>query len=314
MLPSLDSDVLFAADGGLETTMIFDEGIALPEFAAFVLLDDEAGVGALRRYYRGYVEIARRHGFGFTLDTPTWRASRDWGERLGYPPERLAEVNRRAVALAEEVRAEEQGPQTPIAICGTLGPRGDAYDASTEMNADEAEAYHSEQIRTFADTAAEMVSAYTLPYASEAVGMVRAATAAAIPITISFTVETDGRLPSGQPLGEAIEEVDAQTGGAARYFMVNCAHPTHFAAAVEAGGPWIERLGGVRCNASRRSHAELDETEALDRGDPEELGSLYKELKPNLPAVRVLGGCCGTGMPHIAAICDRWLEDAPAAG
>lgn len=314
MLPSLDSDLLFAADGGLETTMIFDEGIELPEFAAFVLLEDEAGVEALRRYYRGYIEIARRHGLGFTLDTPTWRASRDWGERLGYSPERLAEVNRQAVALVEEVRAEEQRPETPIAICGTLGPRGDAYDASTEMDATEAEAYHSEQIRTIADGAAEMASAYTLPYASEAVGMVRAASAAGIPITISFTVETDGRLPSGQPLGEAIEAVDAETASSARYFMVNCAHPTHFAAEVEAGGAWIERLGGVRCNASRHSHAELDEAEELDRGDPQELGSLYKELKPRLPAVRVLGGCCGTGTPHIAGICGRWLEDVPAAG
>jgi S-methylmethionine-dependent homocysteine/selenocysteine methylase len=314
VLPSLDSDVLFAADGGLETTMIFDEGIELPEFAAFVLLRDEAGIEALRCYYRGYVEIARRHGLGFTLDTPTWRASRDWGERLGYSPEQLATVNRRAVELAVEIREQEQRPGTPIVICGTLGPRGDAYDASTEMGAAEAEAYHSEQIRTFAGTAAEMTSAYTLPYPSEAVGMVRAAKAVDIPITISFTVEIDGRLPSGRPLGEAIEQVDAETGSTARYFMVNCAHPTHFAAAVEAGGAWIARLGGVRCNASRRSHAELDEAEELDRGDPEELGSLYRELKPYLPAVRVLGGCCGTGMAHIAGICGRWLEDVPAAG
>lgn len=312
MLPSLDSDRLFAADGGLETTMIFDEGIELPEFAAFVLLESDEGLAALRRYYRGYIEIARRHGLGFTLDTPTWRASRDWGELLGYSPERLAELNRRAVELAVEIRGEER-PETSIAICGTLGPRGDAYHASTEMDAAEAEAYHSEQIGTFAETAAELVSAYTLPYAAEAVGMVRAAERAGIPITISFTVETDGRLPSGQPLGAAIEAVDRETGGAAHYFMVNCAHPTHFAAAVEEGGAWIERLGGIRCNASRRSHAELDESDELDRGNPEELGSLYRELKPRLPAVRVIGGCCGTGTPHIAAICERWLAPGAAA-
>jgi S-methylmethionine-dependent homocysteine/selenocysteine methylase len=314
VLPSLDSDRLFAGDGGLETTMIFDEGIELPHFAAFLLLESEEGVEALRRYYRGYLEIARRHGLGFTLDTPTWRANRDWGERLGYSPERLAAVNRQAVELVAEIRDEERRPETPIAICGTLGPRGDAYDAADEMDAGAAASYHSEQIRTFAGTAADMVSAYTLPYVSEAVGMVRAATDADIPVTISFTVETDGRLPSGQPLGEAIAEVDAETGTAARYFMVNCAHPTHFSSAVEAGGPWIGRLGGVRCNASRRSHAELDEIDQLDRGDPEELGCLYAELKSHLPAVRVLGGCCGTSTPHIASICDHWLgADAPAA-
>lgn len=291
--------------------MIFDEGIELPCFASFLLLEDEAGIEALRRYYRGYIEIARRHGLGFTLDTPTWRANRDWGEKLGYSPEGLEAINRRAVRMAVEIREEEQGPQLPIVVCGTIGPRGDAYEAADEMDAAAAEAYHSEQIRTFAEAGAEMVSAYTLTYAAEAVGIARAAAAAGIPVTISFTCETDGRLPSGQPLAEAIEAVDADTGAAARYFMVNCAHPTHFAPAVEAGGPWLARLGGVRCNASRRSHAELDEADELDRGDPEELGRLYAELKPHLQAARVIGGCCGTGTPHIASICDRWLEANP---
>jgi S-methylmethionine-dependent homocysteine/selenocysteine methylase len=313
VLPSLDSDRLFAADGGLETTMIFDEGIELPCFAAFLLLHDEAGIEALRRYYRAYIAIARRHGLGFVIDTPTWRASRDWGAQLGYSPEELAAVNRRALGLAEEIREEEQGPRTPIGVCGTIGPRGDAYEAAAEMDAEEAERYHSEQIGTFAEAGAEMVSAYTLPYSAEAVGIVRAAEAAGIPVTISFTVETDGRLPSGQPLAEAIEAVDEQTAGACRYFMVNCAHPTHFAAAVEAGGAWIDRLGGIRCNASRRSHAELDEAEELDRGDARELGALYRELKPHLPAVRVLGGCCGTGTPHIAAICEHWRAGTGSA-
>jgi S-methylmethionine-dependent homocysteine/selenocysteine methylase len=307
VLPSLDSDRLFAADGGLETTMIFDRGIELPCFASFLLLRDESGREALRRYYRDYIEIARRHRLGFVLDTPTWRASRDWGAQLGYSPEALAAVNRRAVGLAMEIREQEQEPETPFVICGTIGPRGDAYEPADEMGADEAQAYHSEQIATFADAGAEMVSAYTLPYSAEAIGIVRAAAAAAIPVTISFTVETDGRLPSGQPLGEAIEAVDAESDGACRYFMVNCAHPTHFAATVEAGGAWVRRLGGVRCNASRRSHAELDEADELDRGDPQELGALYKELKPHLPSVRVLGGCCGTGTPHIASIWDHWL-------
>jgi S-methylmethionine-dependent homocysteine/selenocysteine methylase len=313
VLPSLDSERLFVADGGLETTMIFDQGIELPCFASFLLLRDEAGREALRRYYRDYIAIARGHRLGFVLDTPTWRASRDWGEQLGYSPEELAAVNRRAVELAAEIREEENQPGMPIAICGTVGPRGDAYEAADEMSAAEAHAYHSEQIGTLADAGAEMVSAYTLPYSAEAVGIVRASTAAAIPVTISFTVETDGRLPSGQPLGEAIETVDTQTGGACRYFMVNCAHPTHFAAAVEAGGAWLRRLGGVRCNASRRSHAELDEADQLDRGDPRELGALYRELKPHLSSVRVIGGCCGTGTPHIASICDHWLAETGSA-
>jgi S-methylmethionine-dependent homocysteine/selenocysteine methylase len=312
-LPSPDNPRLFLGDGGLETTLIYSEGFELPCFASFPLLRDERGVQALRRYYGSFLEIARRHELGFTLDTPTWRANRDWGEQLGYSPAALAEVNREAVAFAESIRAEWESPQTPIAICGTLGPRDDAYAPAAEMDAGEAERYHAEQIATFADTAADMIGAYTLPYAAEGVGIVRAAAAAEMPVTIAFTVETDGRLPSGQPLGEAIEAVDAETGAAALYFMVNCAHPTHFAAAVESGGPWLDRLGGVRANASRKSHEELDESTELDPGDPEELGRLYAELKPHLASVRVLGGCCGTDSRHIARICDAWLAPGTAA-
>lgn len=307
MLPGPDSERLFIGDGGMETTLIFAEGFDLPEFASFPLLDSEDGVAALRRYYGSYLEIAHRFGLGFILDTPTWRASRDWGALLGYSPEQLADVNRRAVALAEEIRAVEERPETPVAICGTLGPHGDAYEAEAEMTPARAEEYHREQIAVFAAAAADMVGAYTLPYAGEAIGIVRAAQSCEVPVTISFTVETDGRLPSGQPLGEAIEAVDAATDGAAAYFMVNCAHPIHFGPPVRGGGNWLRRLAGARANASRKSHAELDEAVELDRGDPEEIGRLYAELRPHWPSARVLGGCCGTDSRHIAAICESWL-------
>jgi S-methylmethionine-dependent homocysteine/selenocysteine methylase len=298
---------LFIGDGGLETTLIFREGIELPEFAAYPLLRDDAGREALRRYYRGYLEIARRHGAGFTLDTPTWRANADWGERLGDDAAALDAANREAVALAEEIRAGEESAELPIAICGTVGPRGDGYAPGELMSATEAETYHRAQIRTFAAAGVDLVAAYTLCYAEEAIGIVRAAVAAGVPVTISFTLETDGRLPSGQSLPEAIAQVDAETGGGALYFMVNCAHPSHFAAVLAAGGEWLERLGGIRANASRKSHAELDEAPDLDPGDPDQLGAEYRALKPGLPSVRVLGGCCGTDQRHIERICTDWL-------
>ncbi|MGC1165278.1 MAG: homocysteine S-methyltransferase family protein [Solirubrobacterales bacterium] len=299
---------LFIGDGGLETTMIFREGIELPEFASYVLLRDPAGVEALRRYYLGYLEIARRHGTGFTLDTPTWRANADWGEKLGDSAAALAEVNREAVALAEEIRGAEESTELPIAICGTIGPRGDAYRPRAVMSAPEAERYHGAQIGTFAGAAVDMVGAYTLTYAEEAIGIARAAAANDVPVAIAFTLETDGRLPSGQSLGEAIELVDAETDGGAAYFMVNCAHPSHFAAVIEGGGPWLERLGGIRANASSKSHAELDEATELDPGDPAALGAEYRALKHRLPNARVLGGCCGTDQRHVDRICADWLD------
>src|ERR687895_745799 len=259
MLPQLSGDRLFVTDGGLETTLIFHQGIDLPYFAAFTLLEDEAGAEALRRYYEPYLAIARERGTGIVLDSPTWRASRDWAERLGYSPEQ------------------------------------------------QAEAYHAEQIGTFATTAADMVSAITMTYAEEAIGITRAAKAAGLPAVISFTVETDGRLPSGQPLREAIEQVDAATAASPAYYMINCAHPTHFQAVLE-DGPWLERIGGLRANASTMNHAELDEATELDEGDPQQLAADYRALRDRLPKACVLGGCCGTDDRHVAAIAEAWVR------
>ena len=287
-------------DGGMETTLIFREGLELPEFASFVLLDDPAGRETLLRYYEPYLEIARRRGVGIQLDAPTWRANRDWGERLGYSPEALADVNRRAVALLEALR-ESTGGDPKVVIAGCVGPRGDGYRVGDAMTAGEAESYHSVQVDTFTDTTADLIGALTLTYADEAIGIVRAAGRTSLPVVISFTVETNGRLPSGQALGEAIEQVDAETDGAAAYFMVNCAHPTHVAAALE-DAPWLDRIHGLRANASTKSHAELDEAEELDEGDPDELAAGYRELRSQLRNLEVVGGCCGTDHRHVDAI------------
>jgi homocysteine S-methyltransferase len=304
-LPLLEGGT-FITDGGMETTLIFKQGLELPEFASFVLLDDPDGVEALREYFRPYVEIARDRGVGIVLDTPTWRANADWGERLGYTPERLADVNRRAVALLEGIRSE-LGGRPRLVISGCIGPRGDGYTVGEEMTPEEAEAYHRAQVATFADTAADLISALTLTYAGEAIGIVRAARAAGMPVVISFTVETDGRLPSGQPLGDAIDEVDAATGGGTSYFMVNCAHPTHFEHVLDPEQHWAERIRGVRANASTKSHAELDESDELDAGDPHDLADRYRTLRTRLPNLTVVGGCCGTDDTHVRQICDSVL-------
>jgi len=293
---------MFITDGGMETTLIFDDGIDLPDFASFVLLNDADGIEALRAYYATYLEIAAEHGVGIVLDTPTWRANPDWGNRLGYSTEALADIDRRGVALLEELRAMGNGaPQ--LIISGCIGPRGDGYRVDNEMTAEEAQRYHEPQVEAFANTAADLVSALTLTYADEAIGVARAARDAEIPIVVSFTVETDGRLPSGQSLREAIEAVDAETDGSIAYFMINCAHPTHFAHVLEEDGDWRGRIRGLRANASEKSHAELDEAEELDPGDPTALAQHYRELQTRLPNLTVVGGCCGTSHRHVAEIC-----------
>jgi S-methylmethionine-dependent homocysteine/selenocysteine methylase len=240
------------------------------------------------------------------LESATWRASADWGTKLGYSTEQLRDVNQRAVALLHEIRAQHESPATPIVVSGCIGPRGDGYVVGEAMTAEEAEAYHATQIATFAGTAADLVTALTMTYVEEALGIVRAARAAGMPVVISFTVETDGRLPSGQALGEAIEQVDSATDGYAAYFMINCAHPSHFDAVLEPGAAWNDRVIGLRANASRLSHAELDEAEELDSGNPEELALEYVALRERLPRLTVLGGCCGTDHRHVDAMCEAW--------
>jgi homocysteine S-methyltransferase len=305
-LPQLARDRLFITDGGLETVLVFHHGLELPAFAAFTLLDDEEGRALLRAYHEPFVETAARHGAGLIVDTATFRANPDWGAEIGYDRARLDEINRAAVALAEEVRAAAAERGVHAIVSGAVGPRGDGYVPSRLMTAEQAEAYHRVQIATFAQTSADMICAFTLNYIEEAVGIVRAAKAEGLPAAISFTVEVDGRLPDGHTLREAIERVDAETDAGAAYFMVNCAHPTHLEPALADEGPWLERIVGLRANASRMSHAELDEAEELDDGDPVELGAQYRELREKLPAVNVVGGCCGTDHRHVAQICAAW--------
>lgn len=300
-LPQLGGE-LFLTDGGIETTLIFHDGLDLPYFAAFDLLKDDAGRDALRRYFRSYTKIAKDQGKGIVLETPTWRASPDWAGKLGYSKAALAEANRQSVALLEELRAEHDAAAWPLVISGCVGPRGDGYDPAHVMSADEAAGYHAEQIGTFAETAADMITAITMTNVPEATGLTQAARDAGMPVVISFTVETDGRLPTGETLRHAIEAVDDATGNGPAYYMINCAHPTHFEDALAAGEAWVQRLRGLRANASTLSHAELDEAEALDEGNPQELGAQYRALKDRLPQMIVFGGCCGTDHRHIDAI------------
>jgi len=328
----------FMTDGGLETTLIFHDGIDLPAFAAFDLLKSDEGMQRLRDYFFLYVDMAREHGLGIVLEAPTWRANADWGARLGYDAASLARVNRRAIGMLLDIRDACETPDTPVVVSGCVGPRGDGYRADSRMSVGQAQAYHAMQIETFASTDADMVAAFTMNYVEEAHGIALAAREAEVPVAISFTVETDGRLPSGDTLGEAILRTDQATDAYPVYYMINCAHPTHFAH-VLSGHPdefsrlpdafrhpgesrdpalnteWRHRIGGIRANASMRSHAELDESTDLDDGDPEDLGRHYAALRGMLPKLSVVGGCCGTDHRHVDQICRamRAAMDSPRA-
>lgn len=293
---------LFLTDGGIETTLIFDDGFDLPYFAAFDLLRSPDGRAGLVNYYERFLKIAVARGTGFILESPTWRSNRDWGAQLGYSSAELADANRDAIRLMSELRACYERAQTPIVISGCIGPRGDGYAPERVMNEAESEDYHSEQVGWMVEAGAEIITAITMTHIPEAIGVARASARFDAPVVISFTVETDGRLPTGQSLKDAIRAVDETTGEGPAYFMINCAHPTHFRDALEPGAAWALRIGGVRGNASTKSHAELDDSSELDRGDVKALALDYRDLQRRFPNIRVLRGCCGTDHTHIDAI------------
>jgi S-methylmethionine-dependent homocysteine/selenocysteine methylase len=295
---------LFLTDGGLETTLLFRDGFDLPHFAAFHLLKDEKGYEAIKDYYRRYLKLAADFKTGFILESPTWRASRDWVEKLHYPPGAVATINETSIRMMTDLREEASERVERILISGCVGPRGDGYHPGLQMTPREVEAYHSEQVGIFSTTPVDLISAITLNYVEEAIGISRAIAAVNIPYVISFTVETDGKLPTGTALGAAITTVDKAVETPPLYYMINCAHPTHFVNELIGGKnePWIRRIKGIRANASRKSHAELDEATELDPGEPVQLGREYGTLKEIFPHLNVFGGCCGTDEAHVIQI------------
>ena len=273
----------YITDGGLETSLIFHEGYDLPHFAAFDLLRTLKGKQSIADYYRRYLNIAKGYGAGFIFESPTWRASKDWGDLMGYSDVALDAINHEAISMLKAL-ADNEDSKTDCIISGCLGPRGDGYDPSQIMTAAEAEAYHSQQIRSLSAAGVDIISAITMTNIAEAIGITKAAMAC------------------------SIEAVDAATGGGPIYFMINCAHPTHFIDKIEGIEQWKSRIRGIRANASKCSHAELDEAEELDDGDPLEFGEDYKALKEALPNLQVFGGCCGTDHRHIEALARNVIE------
>lgn len=305
-LPQL-IDGPFLVDGGIETDLIFNHDIEIREFASHTLLPTDAGREAMARYFRPYLALARDRGTGFILDSQTWKAHLHWADDLAATEAELRQANRDSIAFIAALRDEFRGNAKPIVLNGIIGPRGDAYSSDLEVAEHESEDYHAQQIGWLAETEVDMVAAVTFPQAGEAVGLVRAAGKAGLPVAVSFTVETDGRLPSGESLREAIETVDRDTNREAAYYMINCAHPDHFMHVLE-DGPWARRILGIRCNASRKSHAELDASEILDAGNPEELADQYAAIRKIMPWLTIFGGCCGSDYRHVEAIAGKLAD------
>jgi len=299
-LPQLGGKI-FLTDGGLETTLLFLEGFNLPHFAAFDLLKTSEGRIAIHDYLLTYVDVAKQNGTGIVLDTPTWRASSDWGNLLGYSRKDLDRVNQDAVKMLHDIRSTHETEETTCVVNGVVGPRSDGYNPAFLMTSKEAQSYHQSQIQSFSSSHADMITAVTMTYIDEAIGITKAAQEVGIPVVVSFTPETNGRLPNGMSLKNAVELTDEATNAGPAYYMINCAHPTHFDHTLTSNEKWLNRIGGLRANASALSHSELDEAEELDDGNPSEFGNQHLAMKEFLPNLAVVGGCCGTDHRHVHA-------------
>jgi len=303
-LRQLLDKMTFLTDGGLETDFVFNKGIDLPHFASFPLIENPEHAALLDAYYSEYLDIAKGAGTGFILESPTWRANPDWAFKLGYNEEELVRVNRMAIEQLKRLRQAYANDIDIILLSGQLGPRGDGYRVENAMTAAESATYHQLQIRALKEAGADLVTALTMNYSDEALGIVLAARSCDMPVVISFTVETDGNLSSGESLEEVIVKLDEQTGAFPLYYMINCAHPSHFMDKLRGADPWKERIRGIRANASCKSHAELDESLVLDKGDAIDLARWHARLRELLPGLSVFGGCCGTDASHVASLCE----------
>lgn len=298
---------IYLTDSGLETTLIYQDGMDLPCFASFVLIKEEAGRRRLQDYYRLHAQIALDHGVNFMLESVGWRASSDWGEKLGIGQQELDLLNTQSIQMLLSLRDELERPDSTMIVSGSLGPRGDAYQADS-MDVAEASRYHLPQIATYCAAGVDIVTAYTLTNAQEALGIVLAAKKVGVPVSVSFTLETDGRLPNGQSLAEAIAFVDNGSDRYPNHYLINCAHPVHFLDALRAHpAATCRRVRGARVNASKLCHADLDNSTSLDSGDSEELAGMMKTLREEFPWMNVLGGCCGTDHRHVRAIAQKCL-------
>jgi len=299
--PRLDGK-FYLTEGGAETEILYKWGFELPEFAMFPLLDNSEADAVIRGMYRRYFDVAEAHDTGLLILGHDYRASPDWGAKLGYTPEALVEMQHRTIQFLTDMRTEYEGRVTDVYVGGCIGPRGDAYGTGGDITESEAEDYHSVQLTTLKETDADMAVAVTLNNIPEAVGIVRAAAAIGFPVGISLTLTTQGRLRSGPSLREAVESIEEATGGTAAWFGTNCAHPLEFEPAIADSGAWTERLRYIRPNAVKMEQVALCKLGHLEDGDPVELGEQMGDVARRFPRADILGGCCGTDERHLAEI------------
>ncbi len=300
--PPIGTNEVFLTEGGIETEIMYRHGFELPEFSMLPLLDNPKAVAAIRSVLSQHLDVAAEFGLSFMLTGLDYRASPDWGAKLGYSPAGLADATIAAIDLLRDIAKNYENQIPRLLIGGILGPRGDAYSLNREITEASSEDYHAVQLETLKRAKVDFTCAMTFNNIAESVGAARAAATAGMPFSISLTLDGTSKLKSGPSLAEAITEIDAKTGNEAPdFYMINCSHPLEYEPALEAGD-WTKRLRGVRPNASKMDKLALCKLGHIEDGDPVELGAQLLSLSDRYPQLDIFGGCCGTGHNHLREI------------
>lgn len=263
----------------------------------------EAAREAMVSIYREYLATARDAGLPLLLTAPTWRLDASRVADAGVP----ATINTDAVAFLCGLRDELGGEGPPVAVGALIGPRNDCYRPGLAPDADVAEAFHRPQIDELAATAADFLLAQTLPATGEALGLGRALAATGKPFLISFCTGTDGRILDGSPLPEAMARLDAELPRPPAGYVVNCTHPGFLVDAYPPGA--LDRLVGIQANGSSRDVTSLDGATAT-AADPVDRWAAAMAALHRRHGVAVLGGCCGTSLPHLEALAAIGREES----
>jgi S-methylmethionine-dependent homocysteine/selenocysteine methylase len=282
----------FLAGATLESVLVKDYNIDLTHNAAFELLYTHEGRMLMKQYHELYLQLAERYQLTYILETPTWRANRDWIYRLGYDYKDAAAVNQLAVQF---IRETQLGKNCDVIISGSVGPRHDDFDSTYAMTSDESELYHSEQIRAFALQDVDIITARAFNDSNEAIGVVKACSALGIPVVISFKINHDGNLASGESLGKAISRVDQETRLYPTYYTLYCDNLETVERLIRRerlihrSGYWNARLHGIQITAK---------TSASD----------LTTVKEHFPNLKIVGGC-GFDFSTLDELCRKFIAE-----
>lgn len=296
----LEKHPLILMEAAISEPIRRSEHVSLhPNLSVSSLIYDEKGRCELKKLYNDYLQVGLDADLPFIMFTPTWRANFERVKNSRVP----LSINADAVKFMKQIRGDKNTEKSEILIGGMIGCKNDCYKPQEGLSVAESEQFHSWQIIQLAKAGVDFLVAETLPNINEAMGIAKAMSHTDLPYIISFVINRDGYVLDGTDLFTAIAIIDSSARQVPIGFMVNCSYPAFLHASEQPAGVF-DRLIGYHANASSLDHNDLDGAEVLHAEDVAEWGAEMLLLNRNY-GVRLLGGCCGTGVEHLKYIVEN---------